>query len=78
MVVDLSCSHNECRWLPDGLRWLWIGEQPERRRSLLGDLLEDFPKGKLAPWGLRAKSPDDFVRDVIGIDAQGDRASQII
>jgi predicted nucleic acid-binding protein len=30
----------------------------------------DFPEGKLAPWGIRAKSPDDFVRDVIGIDAQ--------
>ncbi|MGH3198115.1 MAG: hypothetical protein ACRDOH_10160 [Streptosporangiaceae bacterium] len=25
----------------DGLRWLWIGEQPERCRSLLGDLLEE-------------------------------------
>lgn len=25
----------------DGLRWLWIGEQPKRRRSLLGDLLEE-------------------------------------
>ena len=25
----------------DGLRWLWIGENPERRRSLLGDLLEE-------------------------------------
>ncbi|MFY1632308.1 hypothetical protein ACN27F_03315 [Solwaraspora sp. WMMB335] len=25
----------------DGLRWLWIAEQPERRRSLLGDLLEE-------------------------------------
>jgi hypothetical protein len=25
----------------DGLRWLWIGEQPERRRALLGDLLEE-------------------------------------
>ena len=25
----------------DGLRWLWIGEQPERRRSLMGDLLEE-------------------------------------
>jgi hypothetical protein len=25
----------------DGLRWLWIGQQPERRRSLLGDLLEE-------------------------------------
>jgi len=25
----------------DGLRWLWIGVQPERRRSLLGDLLEE-------------------------------------
>ena len=30
----------------------------------------DFPDGKLAPWGIRAKSPDDFVRDVIGLDAQ--------
>lgn len=25
----------------DGLRWLWIGQQHERRRSLLGDLLEE-------------------------------------
>jgi hypothetical protein len=25
----------------DGLRWLWIGEQPARRYSLLGDLLEE-------------------------------------
>jgi hypothetical protein len=25
----------------DGLRWLWISEQPERRYSLLGDLLEE-------------------------------------
>ena len=24
----------------DGLRWLWIGEAPERRRLLLGDLIE--------------------------------------
>ena len=23
----------------DGLRWLWIGQDPERRRSLLGDLI---------------------------------------
>jgi PIN domain len=30
----------------------------------------DFPNEKLAPWGIRAKSPDDFVRDVIGLDAQ--------
>ena len=27
--------------LVDGLRWLWIGERPERRRALLGDLLEE-------------------------------------
>jgi hypothetical protein len=27
--------------LVDGLRWLWIGEQPQRRRTLLGDLLEE-------------------------------------
>ncbi len=32
--------------------------------------LRDFPKGKLARWGIRAKSPDDFVCDQIGIDAQ--------
>lgn len=25
----------------DGLRWLWIGEQPERRRSLLGDVIKE-------------------------------------
>ncbi|MEV4889676.1 hypothetical protein AB0K48_09840 [Nonomuraea sp. NPDC055795] len=25
----------------DGLRWLWIGESPERLRSLLGDLLQE-------------------------------------
>ena len=25
----------------DGLRWLWIGRQPARRRCLLGDLLEE-------------------------------------
>jgi hypothetical protein len=25
----------------DGLRWLWIGQDPERRRSLLGDLLKE-------------------------------------
>jgi len=31
--------------------------------------LRHFPKSKLAPWGIRAKSPDDFVRDAIGIDA---------
>ena len=32
--------------------------------------LKHFPKAKLAPWGTKAKSPDDFVRDVIGIDRQ--------
>jgi predicted nucleic acid-binding protein len=32
--------------------------------------LKDFPKGKLAPWNIKAKSPDDFVNDQIGIDAQ--------
>ncbi|WP_163508186.1 hypothetical protein [Fodinicola acaciae] len=25
----------------DGLRWLWIGEQPERSRALLGNLLQE-------------------------------------
>ncbi|MGW7534078.1 hypothetical protein [Amycolatopsis sp. NPDC054798] len=25
----------------DGLRWLWIGDDPPRRRSLLGDLLDE-------------------------------------
>jgi predicted nucleic acid-binding protein len=29
-----------------------------------------FPPGKLAQWGVRAKSPDDFVRDTMGIDSQ--------
>ena len=29
-----------------------------------------FPQSKLAAWGVRAKSPDDFVRDTMGIDSQ--------
>ena len=29
-----------------------------------------FPQGKLTQWGVRAKSPDDFVRDTMGIDSQ--------
>jgi predicted nucleic acid-binding protein len=29
-----------------------------------------FPQEKLARWGVRAKSPDDFVRDTMGIDSQ--------
>ena len=33
--------------------------------------LRHFPKDKLASWGIKAKSPDDFVRDQIGIDRQG-------
>jgi hypothetical protein len=32
--------------------------------------LRHFPKDRLAPWGVKAKSPDDFVRDQIGIDRQ--------
>jgi predicted nucleic acid-binding protein len=32
--------------------------------------LRHFPASKLAPWGVKAKSPDDFVRDQIGIDRQ--------
>jgi predicted nucleic acid-binding protein len=31
---------------------------------------KDFPHDKLAAWGVRAKSPDDFVRDAMGIDSQ--------
>jgi predicted nucleic acid-binding protein len=31
---------------------------------------KDFPQDKLAPWGVRAKFPDDFVRDTMGIDSQ--------
>jgi len=29
-----------------------------------------FPQGKMAPWGVTAKSPDAFVRDTMGIDSQ--------
>ena len=29
-----------------------------------------FPQDKMVPWGVRAKSPDDFVRDTRGIDSQ--------
>ena len=32
--------------------------------------MKHFPKEKLAPWGVKAKAPDDFVRDQIGIDPQ--------
>ena len=32
--------------------------------------LRHFPKGRLVPWNMRAKSPDDFVRDQIDIDRQ--------
>ena len=32
--------------------------------------LRDFPAERLAPWGLKAKSPDSFVRDQIDIDRQ--------
>jgi predicted nucleic acid-binding protein len=32
--------------------------------------VRDFPRGKLARWGVRAKSPDDFVRDQIEIDSR--------
>jgi hypothetical protein len=28
-----------------------------------------FPKGSLTPWGVKAKSPDDFVHDTLDIDA---------
>jgi predicted nucleic acid-binding protein len=31
---------------------------------------KDFPQDKLAPWSIRAKSPDDFVRDTMDIDPQ--------
>jgi predicted nucleic acid-binding protein len=30
--------------------------------------LKDFPSQRLAPWDIKAKSPDSFVRDAIGID----------
>jgi predicted nucleic acid-binding protein len=32
--------------------------------------VKDFPRGKLARWGVRAKSPDDFVRDQVEIDTR--------
>lgn len=32
--------------------------------------LRDFPAERLAPWGLKAKSPDSFVGDQIDIDRQ--------
>jgi predicted nucleic acid-binding protein len=32
--------------------------------------LKHFPKDRLASWGVKPKSPDDFVRDQIGIDRQ--------
>lgn len=32
--------------------------------------LKDFPSKTLAQWDIRPKSPDQFVRDVIGLDPQ--------
>jgi hypothetical protein len=32
--------------------------------------LKHFPGGTLAAWNMKAKSPDRFVRDQIGIDRQ--------
>ncbi|HEY3953403.1 MAG TPA: hypothetical protein VGM53_08525 [Streptosporangiaceae bacterium] len=32
--------------------------------------LKHFPADKLAPWNIKAKSPEDFVLDQIGIDRQ--------
>jgi predicted nucleic acid-binding protein len=31
---------------------------------------KDFPAKTLAQWGIKPKSPDDFVRDVIDLDSQ--------
>lgn len=31
---------------------------------------KDFPPKPLAEWGIRPKAPDDFVRDVMGLDSQ--------
>jgi hypothetical protein len=30
----------------------------------------DFPKGKLPPWSIKAKSPDNFVYDTLDIDSR--------
>jgi len=32
--------------------------------------LKDFPAERLTQWNIRAKSPDSFVRDVIGISRE--------
>jgi len=32
--------------------------------------VKDFPEGRLAQWDTKAKSPDSFVRDVIGISRE--------
>jgi hypothetical protein len=37
---------------------------------IVTDNLKHFPKGKLAPFGIKAKSADDFVQDQIDIDSQ--------
>lgn len=31
---------------------------------------KDFPKGKLAPWSIKVKSPDNFVYDTLDIDSR--------
>ncbi len=32
--------------------------------------VKDFPAGRLAQWDIKAKTPDNFVRDVIGISRE--------
>ena len=36
---------------------------------IVTDNLKDFPADVLAEWDVEAKTPDDFVRDLMGLDA---------
>jgi hypothetical protein len=39
-----------------------------RAQVIVTSNLEDFPAADLRPWDIEAKSPDEFVRDQIGLD----------
>ncbi|MFL0446006.1 hypothetical protein [Corynebacterium xerosis] len=39
-----------------------------RAEAIVTDNVKDFPDSALAPWGLHAVTPDDFLRDLHDLD----------
>jgi predicted nucleic acid-binding protein len=57
--------------LPDpGDRHVLAAAIKAKAQIIVTKNLRDFPAERLAPWDLKAKSPDGFVRDQIDIDRQ--------